>query len=148
MTLRERLAEDKQTFDAIVGVATCRGSVAFCDLLWPPLDSEVERRRLDDGRDAGVIFETARRMVVIEEHGGELRYYAGGWCLDGRRRHSEEDRIWAEGHETGVLPSPHDAVLFAERFLVREEAIQEIDTPRAVRYRQDTDKGQQPNRCP
>jgi hypothetical protein len=140
MSLRDRLAEDKPAFDAIVAVATCRDSLFFADLCWPPFDSEAELQRLTKGSDPGVIFETVTRVVVIEEHSGELRYYAGGWRSHESRIHLEQDRIWAEGYEMGVLPSPREAVLFAERFLAREQALQEIATPRLVHHRQDTDK--------
>ncbi len=141
MSLRDRLAEDKQALDALLGVATCRGSLLYLDLCWPPFDWETERRQLMEGRDAGVIFETATRVVVLEEHGGELLYYAGGWRSHESRIHLEQDRIWAEGHELGVMLSPREAVRFAERFLAQGQALQEIDTPRLVRHRQDTDKG-------
>lgn len=139
MGLRERLAEDKQAFDAIFAVATCRDSLFFADVCWPPFDSEAELPRLDEGRDPGVIFETASRVVVIEEHSGELRYYAGGWRSHVSRIHLEQDRIWAVGYEMGVFPSPQEAVLFAERFLAREQALEEIETPRLVHRRQETD---------
>jgi len=85
--------------------------------------------------------------VVIEEHGGELRYYAGGWRSHESRIHLEQDRIWAEGHELGVFASPREAVRFAERFLVRGQALQEIDMPRLVRHRQDTDRSRRTSRC-
>ena len=139
MGLREQLAEDKQAFDTILTVATCRDSLFFADLCWPPFDSEVELQRLVKGRDPGVIFETSTRVVVIEEHSGELRYYAGGWRSHESRIHLEQDRIWAEGYELGVLLSPREAVGFAERFLARAQPLQKIDTPRLVHHRQDTD---------
>lgn len=140
MGFRERLAEDKPAFDATVGVATCRDSLFFADLCWSPFDFEAELQRFNDGREYGVIFETGTRVVVIEEHGGELRYYAGGWRSHESRIHLEQDRIWAEGFEMGVLPSPQEAVRFAERFLAKEQALQEIDTPRLVHRRQNTDE--------
>ena len=141
MGLSERLAEDKQAFDRIAAVATCRESLLFIDLCWPPFDSEAELRRAFEWRDPGVILETATRVVVIEEHSGELRYFAGGWRSHESRIHLEQDRIWAEGYESGVLPSPREATLFAARFLAQEEALQEIDTPRLVHHRQDTTVG-------
>jgi hypothetical protein len=94
-----------------------------------------------------VIFETAFRVVVIEEHSGELRYYAGGWRSHEGRIHLEQDRIDAEGYEMGVFPTPRDALLFAERFLAREQALQDIETPRQVRHRQETDKSRRSIRC-
>jgi hypothetical protein len=145
--LRQQLAEDKPTFDAIVAVATCRDSLFFADLCWPPFDSEAERQRFLEGRDPGVIFETATRVVVIEEHNGELRYYAGGWRSHESRIHLEQDRIWAEGYEMGVLPSPREAMCFAERFLAREQPLQEIDTPRLIHNRQNTDESRITKRC-
>jgi hypothetical protein len=145
--LRERLAENKKAFDAILGVATCRDSLFFADLCWPPFDSEAELQRLVEGRDSGVIFETATRVLVIEEHNGELRYYAGGWPSHASRIHLEEDRIWADGYEMGVFPSPHDGILFAERFLGRKQALQDIETCRLVHHRRDTDKNGRTNGC-
>jgi hypothetical protein len=145
--LQERLAADKKAFDAILGVATCRDSLFFADLCWPPFDSEAELQRLVEGRDTGVIFETATRVVVIEEHSGELRYYAGGWRSHESRIHLEQERIWAEGYEIGVFPLPHDAVLFAERFLARKQALQDIETRRLVHHRQETDKHRRTSGC-
>ena len=68
--LRDRLAEDSQPFDAVLGVAACRDSLGFADLLWAPLDFDAFRGRLIAGRDPGAMFETASRVVVVEEHGG------------------------------------------------------------------------------
>jgi hypothetical protein len=145
--LREQLAEDKQAFDAIATVATCRDSLFFADLCWAPFDAEPELHRSVERRDPGVIFETATRVVVIEEHSGELRYYAGGWRSHESRIHLEQDRIWAEGYEMGVFPSPPDAVLFAERFLVRNQPLQDIETPRLVHHRQETDTYSRTSGC-
>jgi hypothetical protein len=147
MALRETLMGYEQPFRAVAAVATCRDSRVFADLCWPPFDSKAELPRLIDGRDPGVIFETASRVTVIEEHSGELRYYAGGWRSDESRIHLEQVRIAAEGYEMGVFPSPQDAVLFAERFLAREQALQDIETPRLVHRRQDTDKSRRTSRC-
>jgi hypothetical protein len=138
MTLRDRLAEYGQPFRAILTVASCRDSLFFADLCWPPFESEAELQRMIEGRDPGVILESATRVVAIQEHSGELRYYAGGWRSHESRIYLEQDRIWAEGYEMGVLPSPREAVLFAEQFLARERALQEIETPRLVHHRQDT----------
>src|SRR5690242_10545129 len=108
MGLRERLAGCQDAFNAVVGVATYRDSLFFGDLCWPPFDWDAELARMVEGRDPGVIFETASRVVVIEQHGGELRYYAGGWASHESRLHLEQDRIAAEGYELGVFPSPRD----------------------------------------
>lgn len=139
MELWERLAEYQQAFDAIVAFANCRHSLLFADLCWPPFDPEAELRRLTKGRDPGVMFETASRVVVIEEHSAELRYYAGGWCSNQSRIRFEQDRITAEGYEMGVFPCVQGAVLFAEKFLAREMALQDIETPRSVHHRRETD---------
>ena len=98
-------------------------------------DPAAELRRLIEDRDPGIIFETTSRVVVIEEHSGELRYFAGGWRSHESRIHLEQDRIWAEGSELGVFPSDQDAVRFAERFLARQQALQDIETPRLVHHR-------------
>jgi hypothetical protein len=147
MYLCERLAAYQEPFYAIVAVATCRDSLLFADLCWPPFDCEAELRRLVEGHDPGVMFETVSRVVVIEEHGGELRYYAGGWPSHESRIHLEQDRIEAEGFEMGVFPSARDAVHFAERYLARKQALQDIETPRLVHYRKETDKTRRPSRC-
>jgi hypothetical protein len=141
MGLRERLAENRYPFEAVVAVATCRGSLFFADLCWPPFDVEAERQRLIEGRDPGVIFETASRVVVVEEHSGELRYYAGGWCSDERRIHLEQGRIEAEGQEMGVFRTPRDAMNFSERYLVGKQALQDIEVAREVVYRRETSRG-------
>src|SRR5262245_24048053 len=138
--LREQMAEYRRPFDAILSVATCRESGLFADLCWPPFDPELELPRLIAGRDPGVIFESATRVVVVEEHIGELRYYAGGWRSHESRIHLEQDRIEAEGYEMGLFRSPRDAVLFAESFLARELSLQDIETPRLTHRRRDTDK--------
>jgi hypothetical protein len=140
MGLRERLAEYEQAFQATIAVATCRDSLGFCDLCWPPFDPQDELRRLIENRDPGVILETTKRVVVMEEHGGELRYYAGGWRSHESRIYLEQDRIWAEGHELGIFSTPSDGILFCEAFLAREVALQDIETPRLIHHRQKTDK--------
>jgi len=140
MDLRDQLAEFRQPFDAITAVATHAASVGFADLLWEPLDENEALPRIMETRDPGVIFETPTRVVVVEEWSGELRYYAGGWRSDQHRIHLEWDRIEAEGSEMGVLPSPEAAARFAERYLARDEALQDIDVPRRIRHeRRETD---------
>ncbi len=138
MGLRHELARYRHHFDEVVAVAACRDSLWFCDLCWPPFDFEAEQRRLIEQRDPGVIFETARRVVVIEEHNEELRYYAGGWCPDQDRIYLEAARIEAEGYELGVLRTLKGAVLFTKSYLARERPLQEIQVPREVRHREDT----------
>lgn len=134
MSWREQLSEDQQALAAILRIATCRDSLLFADLCWPPFDLEAELERLVERRDPGIIFETSTRVFVVEEHSGELRYYAGGWP-------SHESRIyfeWAEGCELGLFSWARDAVKFAERFLVQQHALQQIDTHRLIRHRQET----------
>ncbi len=148
MSLRDRLEESKIHFCAIMAVVSCRDSLHFADLCWPPFDWEDELQRVIEGRDPGVIFETATRVVVIEEHSGELRYYAGGWRSHESRILLEQERIWGEGYELGIFLTPRDAVLFAERFLVRAQALQDIEAPRQVHQRQETDKSREPGASP
>lgn len=139
-SLREQLsASYPQPFQAILSVARCTDMLAFGDLWWEPVDPDF-LQRLDENRDPGVMFETPRRVVVLEVHAGELRYYAAGWRSDERRIIHEQDRIEAEGSEMGVFPSLDAAIRFAERYLVGMERIQNIDLPRQPRYRQDTDE--------
>jgi hypothetical protein len=134
MGLRERLAAYRQSFEAILAVATGRDSLGFADLWFPPLDLELHLRRLIENRDPGVIFETFSRVVVIEEISGELRYYAGGWCPNPKHRYLEEERIWAEGSELGVFATVRDAVDFAFRYLVEEQDFQTMRASRRVCY--------------
>ena len=146
MALREQLAECGQSYQATVAVATCRDSLGFVDLYWPPIEPKVELQRLGEQRDPGVIFESPTRMVVIEEHSGELRYFAGGWCSHESRIYLEQERIKAEGHETGVFLTPQNAMFFAERFLAHQQALQDIEVPRLVHQRQETTRNQRVNR--
>ena len=140
MDLRDQLAEFPELLGAIDAVATYSPSVGFSDVVWAPIDWDEGLPRMMETRDPGVMFETPTRVVVIEEWAGELRYYAAGWRSDQRCVHLEEDRVEAEGSEMGILPSPEAAVRFAERYLARGEALQEIDVPRWMyRRRQDTD---------
>jgi hypothetical protein len=134
MGLREHLAAHSELFEAVLAVATCRDSLGFGDLWFPPFDFDAELRRLVENRDPGVRFETASRIVVIEEYGGELRYYAGGWCPDQNRIYLEQDRIEAEGSELGVFDSARAAIAFVEQYLVQERTFQGIPVPRQVCY--------------
>src|SRR5262245_51543248 len=123
MGLRELLAAWPEPFGAVVAVASCRDSLWFLDLCWPPFDSEAEWRRLIENRDPGVIFETRTRVVVVEEHGGELRFYAGGWG----------EEVYGHPHELGVFRSAEDAIRYAEAFLARRLHPERITVPRGVR---------------
>jgi hypothetical protein len=80
------------------------------------------------------MFETALRVVVFRRIGGELRYYAGGWCPDETRIHLEQDRIWAEGGESGVFGSVADALAFTEQYLAEGRSFADVHANRAVRY--------------
>jgi hypothetical protein len=140
MGLREQMAGYRLAFDAILSVAICSESLLFCDLLWPPFDHEAELPRIIARQDLGVLFQTPTRLVVVEQHSGELRYYAGGWPSHLNRIHLEEERIATEGSEMGVFASPREAVHFAASYLARELALQDIETPRLVRHRRDTDR--------
>ena len=143
--LFDRFAEEyPESLRAIQAVATSRDILFFGDLAWNPFDADSAWAREIEGRDLGVIFESPTRVVVIEEHVGELRYYAGGWRSRENRIHLEWDRIEAEGSELGVLPTFHAAVCFTERFLVRDEALQDIDIPRQVLGGMETDKSSLP----
>jgi hypothetical protein len=122
MGLRERLAEDRRPFDAVLAVATCRDSLGFGDLLRPPLDFDAFRDRLIANRDPGVIFETANRVFVAEEHSGELRFYAGGWGGE----------VYDQPYELGVFRSAGDAIRYAEAFLVSRLHPEQIAVRRGI----------------
>jgi hypothetical protein len=109
MGLREQLMVYRSSWDAILAVATCRDSLGFADLWFPPLDVDAHVRRLIEKRDPGVIFETGSRVVVLEEFGHELRFYAGGWG----------NEVEVQPNELGVFRNVEDAVQYAEAFLVQ-----------------------------
>lgn len=69
------------------------------------------------------------------------------WRSHESRIHLEQDQIWAEGFEMSVFPSPGEAVRFTERFLVRGEPFQKIDTNRLVHHWQDTDESRITQGC-
>jgi hypothetical protein len=108
MGLRERLAEHHRPFEAVLAVSTCRDSLGFVDLLWQPLDFDALLSRLTTNRDPGVMFEAVTRVVVVEEHSGELRFYAGGWGAE----------VYDQPNELGVFRLAGDAIRYAEAFLV------------------------------
>jgi hypothetical protein len=49
----------------------------------------------------------------------------------------EQDRIWAEGAESGVLGSVADALAFTEQFLAEGRSFADMQANRVVRYRDD-----------
>src|SRR5690348_8945762 len=101
----------------------------FADLLWPPTPPT-----LDILTDAGVMLESALRVVVFQRIGGELRYYAGGWCPDQTHIHLEQERVAAEGYELGVFGSVADALAFAGEYLAEGRSFANVEAVRAVRY--------------
>jgi hypothetical protein len=133
LVLREEFAEVHKPFAAVTAVARCGDCSVFADLMWPPFD-ESDMRRVIAEEDPGVILESPRRVVVVQRIGGELRYYAGGWCLEPSRIYLEQDRVWAEGSEQGTFATVADAVAFAEWYLAAERAFCEIPVLRQVRW--------------
>jgi len=119
--------------DRIAEVATRRQCACFGDLLWSPFTADPSAF-LDN---PGVMFESSRRVVVFQEISGELRYYAGGWCPDQNRLHLEQDRVWAEGSESGVFATVTDALAFTEQYLTGLRGFLEIRVPRRVLYGRD-----------
>jgi hypothetical protein len=79
------------------------------------------------------MFESPVRLVVFQTIGGELRYYAGGWCPEPTRIYLEQERIWAEGYELGVFGSVTDALAFAEQYLAEGNSLASIEAARALR---------------
>lgn len=144
MGLREQLAEHRPLFDAVLRVATCRESLGFADLTWPPFDLALELPRLLGRSDLGVYLQTQTRYVVVERVSDELRYYAGGCFTAPDRLHEEADRVEAEGCEMGVFATPRDVLLFLECFLLLERAVQDIATPRLLRHQTETTHGVRP----
>src|SRR5262245_29891683 len=122
MGLRERLAEHRQPFEAVLAVATCRDSLFFADLCWAPFDTEAELRRGIENRDPGVMFDTASRGFVVEEHSGEMRFYAGGWGKE----------IDDHPCELGIVRSEEDEMKYAEAFLVHRLHPEQIPVRRGI----------------
>src|SRR4051794_19886690 len=98
MGLREQLAEQCEPFEAVLAVATCSDSLGFADLIWSSEGGRALMDRINAHRDPGVIFETGSRVVVVEEHCGELRFYAGGWG----------SQVYDQPYELGVFGSAGD----------------------------------------
>jgi hypothetical protein len=83
------------------------------------------------------MFESALRVVVFQRIGGDLRYYAGGWCPDQTRIYQEQERIAAEGYELGVFGSVADALEFAEQYVAEGWSFASVQVTRAVRHSRD-----------
>lgn len=133
MSLQSEVAEQPCSMERITRVARHSLCFGFADLLWPPTPSTAELvAALRD--DPGATFETNRRVVVFQRIGGELRYYAGGWCLSQDQFVAEQDRVSAEGCELGVFASVADALAFAEGYLVAERSFAALAITRSVRY--------------
>jgi hypothetical protein len=116
----------------IIAVARRSSCPVFGDILWLPTPDLLVLMG-----DPGVMFESPRRLVVFQRIGGELRYYAGGWCLDQNRIYLEQDRIESEGCELGVFGSVGDALAFAYQYLAEEKEFGAVLVPRFVRYSHD-----------
>ncbi|HKA06862.1 MAG TPA: hypothetical protein VKD71_06360 [Gemmataceae bacterium] len=134
MNLQAEVDGQLLAVERITAVARRSPCFGFGDLLWSPTpDMQTLANDLMD--DPGVMFETGRRVVVFQRIGGELRYYAGGWCLGQDRAAPEQDRrIMAEGCELGVFESVADALAFSEGYLVIERSFTALPVPRDVRY--------------
>lgn len=50
------------------------------------------------------MLETAARVFVVEEHGGELRFYAGGWGAE----------VYDQPNELGTFRTAQDAIRYAD----------------------------------
>jgi hypothetical protein len=129
MSLEAEVNTDPAAVQRIAAVARRTSGPAFADIQWPPCPHVLA---LMD--DPGVMFESPRRVVVFQRIGGELRYYAGGWCPDQSRIYLEQERVWAEGSESGVFRSVADALAFAEQYLAEERSFAGVGVPREVRW--------------
>jgi hypothetical protein len=130
MNVQTQVDREPEAVRRITAVARQSSCPFFADLFWDVVDFDPFAL----SNNPGVMFESPRRIVVFQELGGELRYYAGAWCLDQDRRYLEEDRIEAEGREIGVFPTVRDALAFAGQYLIEERAFQTIHVPRYTRY--------------
>jgi len=129
MGLQAEVDAETGSVQQITAVARRSSCATFADILWPPCPNPLA---LMD--DPGVMFESARRVVVFQRIGGDLRYYAGGWCLEQSRIYLEQDRIADEGCELGVFGSVQDALAFASQYLAEERNFAAVQIPREVRY--------------
>jgi hypothetical protein len=127
MSVQAEVDEHPRLVERITTVARRSLCPAFCDILWPPAPHIIDV--LDD---PGVMFESPHRVVVFQRVGGDLRYYAGGWCPDQDRICLEQDRIEAEGCEMGTFESVADALAFAEQYLAEERGFASVEVPRAL----------------
>jgi hypothetical protein len=140
--VQAELAGEASAVARITAVARRKPSVCFGELIWQSGDLGPEWfARAVAGRDPGVRFESAARVIVFESVRGELRYWAGGGLAPGGNVSAEWKRIYSEGEERGVFPSVPAALAFTEAFLVRGEPIQAVATPRRIYYRRDTEGG-------
>jgi hypothetical protein len=117
----------------ITTVARCSSCPSFADILW---GGGIDPFALH--RNPGVMLESPRRVVVFQYVNEELRYYAGGWTRDPGKNpddfRAEDERKLAEGSESGVFATAHDALAFSEQYLVDEQAFSSIQVPRQVCY--------------
>jgi hypothetical protein len=128
MDLQAELNEEHERVERIMAVARGSFTPVFCDLYWG--DCQLDIVSLE--RNPAVMFESARRCVVLQYIAGELRYCACGWCLDQDRRYLEEDRIETEGVERGAFAAVRTALAFSAEYLVKERAFPAIIVPRRV----------------
>ncbi len=128
MGLRQQLEGFRSLFGAIAGIASVRDNLGFADLFpWYPSDDfDAYMERLAARRDLGVLVETDKRMFALEEHGGELRFYAGG----------AGHYVYDQPYELGLFGSVEDAAKYAEAFLVRGLHPEKIAVSRRVRSAQ------------
>jgi hypothetical protein len=132
MNVQAEVDREQEALQRIATVARRSACPTFADLMWTSLPSDL----FDLFRNPGVMFESPRRVVVFQELDRELRYYAGGWCLDQSRIYLEQDRMWAEGSELGVFETVRDALALTEQYLVDEQDLQSIAVRRRVRFAQ------------
>jgi hypothetical protein len=145
MDVQAEVDRERGALQRITAVARRSACPAFADLLgW----GEASLDLVTLMNHPGVMFESCGRVVVFQQIAEELRYYAGGWCLDQNQLSLEQDRIWAEGSETGVFETVPDALAFAEQYLVEERAFQTMQVPRQLRHSRTTEQneGGEPDR--
>ncbi len=127
MKLENEVDFQSELVGRITSVARRSSCSLFADICWAPFPASV----LDLLDHPGVMMETQMRIVVFQRIERTLRYYAGGWCCgDEQRIINEQDRVNAEGHESGVFPSVVTALTFAERYLVQEAEFSDISVSR------------------
>jgi hypothetical protein len=121
MNLQDRFRQHKPLLDTLVTGTQRTESLGFADLMgWTQNEYDEWLERVSSHRNPGVQFTSSCRTFVLEEHRGQLRFYAGGW----------HDSVYDEPNELGVFPSVEEALTYAVAFLIAGQHPTEISAQR------------------